>query len=57
MDDLLHLEVAITVRQRNGGHLQIREDLQLQPRSFLEVCKVLGEFSQLAERIRLESKP
>jgi len=55
-----NLEVSITieVRQANFGNgaIQIRENFFVKPRSFLEMCQMLGKFQELAERIKKEEQ-
>lgn len=37
-----------------GGHLQINEEFAIEARNFIEICKLLGRFDDLAQQIRKE---
>jgi hypothetical protein len=54
----LEIFVSIQAEQPQEGHgrLEIRQVISLQPRSFLELCKILGQFEDLAHRIAEEER-
>jgi len=57
MNESLQLVISISVYQpQQGGRLEIREDLTLKPASFMELCKILGQFSELADKIKREQR-
>ena len=55
------LVLRINVEIREDGHygysgpLTVNEQVEISPRSFLEVCKVLGLFHDLVESIKVQS--
>jgi len=46
------LSINVTIRQNGGGYLQVNEQLQVDASGFMEMCEVLGQFHNLAEKIR-----
>ncbi len=56
MKNLLRLELRLHIRDEGQayGGLEVNETLILKPRSFMEVCNILGRFDELAKRIKDE---
>jgi len=50
----LHLEIRITIRSGDygGNQLSLTEDLTLTAGDFMEMCTILGQFSQLSDKIK-----
>lgn len=55
--NLLELSINIEVRQSHMGlcGLSVRENFTLLEMTLLEICRVLGQFHDLAEKIKKES--
>jgi len=53
----LNLRIAIEINQQpsfGGGGLRLEETLILPERSFMEMCAILAQFKELADRFRKE---
>ncbi len=52
------LELTIQIWVRNakmgGGALELRESVYLKASDFMEMCRILGQFQQLAQKIQKE---
>ena len=53
--DQIELNIRIEVRQtQTGVYIQLSEQVQLKPAGFTEMCKILGQFQDLTDRIKKE---
>lgn len=52
----LTLDIRVSLRQENfgGPGLELHETVQLKASGFLEVCKVLARFDELARALKAE---
>jgi hypothetical protein len=52
--DKIELNINVSIRQQMYGHGEIRieERLELESKSFTEICEILGKFRELADRIK-----
>ncbi len=49
----MRLSIRVSIRSEQGmGHLEVSEELLLDARNFMDMCRVLGQFQELAEKIR-----
>lgn len=48
------MEIAVNISQKYGGHLTLHEDMSITVSNFQEMCHVLGQFAELAKRIKRE---
>jgi hypothetical protein len=49
----LELSINVSVYQQStGGRLEVKQKFTLGPGDFTEICKILGQFHDLAEKIR-----
>ena len=53
----LRIEVNVSQSEYSSGGLHLREDLHIHEMDFLEMAKILGQFHDLAEKIKRERKP
>lgn len=55
VEDELMVRINIQINQRNyGGALNISEEFVIEQTDFTEMCKILGQFNDLAKKIRTE---
>ena len=54
----LELRISIEIHQDPGygNGLRLEETLQLPARGFMEMCEILAQFQQLADRFRKEEQ-
>lgn len=54
LQNLLRVEISIRVfqLQNYGGGLELRQTLELKPRDFTELCGILAQFKELADKIK-----
>lgn len=52
----LELQISVEVRQPHfgGNGIRIQESVTLQPKNFLDLCKILSRFHELAQELRSE---
>ncbi len=50
----LTLRIQVSIEQPHSGYgrLQIVDEIHLDARGFMEICKLLGEFQSLADKLR-----
>jgi hypothetical protein len=49
------VRIDVRIFQANtGGALNVSEEFVIEPTEFTEICKILGQFDDLAKRIRQE---
>jgi len=52
---MLNLRIEVNISQDYGqGNLHLREEIQIAEVDFLEMAKILGQFNELADRVRKE---
>lgn len=53
---MLNLRIEVNVSNANygGGGLHLREEIEMEDTDFLEMAKILGQFHDLAEKIKRE---
>ena len=56
MTDNIEVTIDVEIRQgpSYGSGLSIKEVIQLRPQDFIELCRTLSQFHELAEKIRKE---
>lgn len=53
----MEVSISISVRQpygHSGGGLNVTETFTMESRSFIEVCKMIGQFQELSDKIKAE---
>ena len=53
----LRIEVNVSQSSYGSGGLHLREEIEIPEADFLEMAKILGQFHDLAEKIKRERKP
>ncbi len=53
----LRIEVNVSQSEYGSGGLHLREEIDIREGDFLEMAKILGQFHDLAEKIKRERKP
>lgn len=49
----LQLQITVAIYQSNpAGSLRVSEDLFVQPGHFFELCKILAQFQELAQKFK-----
>ena len=53
-EDKLEIQIQIYVRQSKGsyGQIELSQRFTISDRNFLEICKILGQFEELADKIK-----
>ncbi len=53
---MLNLRIEVSISQSNygQGNLHLREELEIAEVDFLEMAQILGQFKELADRVRKE---
>ncbi len=52
----LRIEVNLVQSEYGSGGLHLREEIEIAQADFLEMAKILGQFHDLAEKIKRERK-
>jgi hypothetical protein len=57
-ENKIELRIDVSISQPPGNYqgLRLTETIVLPTRGFLEMCEILGEFQQLADRFRVPGR-
>ncbi|MCI4357363.1 MAG: hypothetical protein L3K18_09580 [Thermoplasmata archaeon] len=56
-NDRLRLRISVSIQPESGnytsnGNLEVREDFEIPQMGFLEMCRILGQFQELASKFK-----
>lgn len=54
-ENTFRVNMRIYVEQRNSGGLQVEQSFSVTASDFLDLCKILAQFQDLAKKIEQES--
>lgn len=52
MDKKMQLSITVSLRSDFGDRLEVREDFEMGQIDFLEMAKILGQFHDLAQKLK-----